>query len=113
MNIYKERFCFLSDFLSDYIEDIMKLDNLLMENGLNIPGINYESFSNKRKRYKMLVINLCRDVKVYNIFEKDLYEKLLKLKEFDKGKSENNSYRNTIQKVNKKEETVNMNDYES
>ena len=111
MNIYKERFCFLSDFLSDYIEDIMKLDNLLMEYGLNIPGVNYESFSNKRKRYKMLVINLCRDVKVYNIFEKDLYDKLVKLKEFEQGQSENNSYRNTIQKVNKKEETVNMNEF--
>ena len=113
MNIYKERFCVLSDFLSDYIEVIMKLDNILMEKGLNINGVNYESFSNKRKRYKLLVINLCRDVKVYNIFEKDLYEKLLRLKEFNQGKSENNSYRNTIQKVNKKEETVNMNEYES
>ena len=41
MNIYKERFCFLSDFLNDYIEDIMKLDNLLMDYGLNYPGINY------------------------------------------------------------------------
>ena len=30
----------------------------------------------------MLVINLCRDVKVYNIFEKELYEKLVKLKDF-------------------------------
>ncbi len=113
MNIYKERFCYLSDFLSDYIEDIMKLDNLLMEYGLSIPGVNYESFSNKRKRYKMLVINLCRDVKVYNIFEKDLYDKLVRLKEFEQVHSENNSYRNTIQKVNKKEETVNMNEYDN
>jgi hypothetical protein len=113
MNIYKERFCYLSDFLSDYIEDIMKLDNLLMEYGLSIPGVNYESFSNKRKRYKMLVINLCRDVKVYNIFEKDLYDKLVKLKEFEQVHSENNSYRNTIQKVNKKEETVNVNEFDN
>ena len=112
MNIYKERFCFLSDFLNDYIEDIMKLDNLLMDYGLNIPGINYETFTNKRKRYKMLVINLCRDVKVYNIFEKDLYEKLVKLKEFEQ-QSGNNSYRNTIQKVSKKEQTVNINEYDN
>ena len=102
MNIYKERFCFLSDFLGDYIGDIMRIDNLLMEFGLNSPNINFESFCNKRKRYKMLVINLCRDVKVYNIFEKDLYDKIMKIKEFEQGYSENNSYRNTVQKVNKK-----------
>ena len=113
MNIYKERFCFLSDFLNAYIEDIMKLDNLLMEYGINIPGINYDSFINKRKRYKMIVINLCRDVKVYNIFEKDLYNKLVKLKEFEQGKSENNSYRNTIQKVKKKEEALIIDEFEN
>ena len=101
MNIYKERFCFLSDFLGDYIEDIMKIDNLLMELGLNSPNINYDSFCNKRKRYKMLVINLYRDVKVYNIFEKDLYDKIMKIKESEQGYSENSSYRNTVQKVNK------------
>lgn len=60
----------------------------------------------------MLVINLCRDVKVYNIFEKDLYEKLVKLKEFEQ-QSGNNSYRNTIQKVSKKEQTVNINEYDN
>ena len=113
MNVYKERFCVLSDFLRNYIEDIMSLDNLLMEYGLNIPGINYDSFSNKRKRYKMLVGNLCRDVKVYNIFEKNLYDELVKLKGFEAIQSENNSYRNTIQKVNKKEETVNINDIDN
>ena len=112
MNIYKERFCFLSDFLGDYIEDIMKIDNLLMEYGLNSQNINYESFSNKRKRYKMLVINLCRDAKVYNIFEKGLYDRIMKFKEFEQGPSESSSYRNTIQKVNKNE-IVNFNNFDS
>ena len=112
MNIYKERFCFLSDFLNDYIEDIMKIDNLLMEYGLNSQNINYESFSNKRKRYKMLVINLCRDAKVYNIFEKGLYDRIMKFKEFEQGPSESSSYRNTIQKVNKNE-IVNFNNFDS
>ena len=102
MNIYKQRFCFISDFLSGYISDIMKLDNLLLDYGLDIQGINYDSFISKRKRYKMLVINLCREIKVYNIFEKQLYDKLNKLKEFEKEQSENNSYRNTIQKANRK-----------
>ncbi len=112
MNIYKERFCLLSDFLGDYIEDIMKIDNLLMEYGLNSQNINYESFSNKRKRYKMLVINLCRDAKVYNIFEKGLYDRIMKFKEFEQGPSESSSYRNTIQKVNKNE-IVNFNNFDS
>ena len=106
MNIYKERFCFISDFLSNYIEDIMKLDNLLIDNGVNIQGINYDSFSNKRKRYKMLVINLCRDIKVFNIFEKELYDKLIKLKELEKIQRDIN-YKNTNQKENKKEEITN------
>ena len=38
-----------------------------MDFRLNIPGINHETFSNKRKRYKILVINLCKDVKIYNL----------------------------------------------
>ena len=103
MNVYKERFCYLSDFLSVYIEDIMELDKLLMGHGLNIPGINYDSYSNKRIRYKMLVGNLLKEVKVFNKFEKELYDRIVKLKEYEE-QSENNSYRNTIQKVNKKEE---------
>ena len=34
MNLYKQRFCYLSDFLGNYIEDITNLDNLLMEFGM-------------------------------------------------------------------------------
>ena len=109
MNVYKERFCYLSDFLSVYIEDIMELDKLLMGHGLNIPGINYDSYSNKRIRYKMLVGNLLKEVKVFNKFEKELYDRIVKLKE-NEEQSENNSYRNTIQKVNKKEDYVNLDD---
>ena len=96
MNIYKDRFCFLSDFLNDYVEDIMKMDNILMEYGFDIPGINYESFSNKRKRYKMLVINLCREIKVYNIFEKELYDKLIKYKECQSNNDKLNNQRNIL-----------------
>ncbi len=56
MNIYKERFCYFSEFLTKYIEDIMTIDNYLV-NESNFWGLNeltnFESLGNKRKRYKM------------------------------------------------------------
>ena len=110
MNLYKQRYCYLSDFLSNYIEDITKLDNLLMEYGQNIQGLNYEVFWNKRKKYQMEVINLFKDIKKYNFFEKNLWDEIKNKKNYSETFNENNSYRNTVQKVNKKEETVNMNE---
>ena len=110
MNLYKQRYCYLSDFLSNYIEDITKLDNLLMEYGQNIQGLNYEVFWNKRKKYQMEVINLFKDIKKYNFFEKNLWDEIKNKKNYSETFNENNSYRNTVQKINKKEETVNMNE---
>ena len=110
MNLYKQRYCYLSDFLSNYIEDITKLDNLLMEYGQNIQGLNYEVFWNKRKKYQMEVVSLFKDIKKYNFFEKNLWDEIKNKKNYSETFNENNSYRNTVQKVNKKEETVNMNE---
>ena len=110
MNLYKQRFCYLSDFLANYIEDITKLDNLLMECGTNIQGLNYEVFWNKRKKYQMQVNNLFREIKKFNYFEKTLWEEIKNKKSNIDSFNDNNSYRNTVQKVNKKEETVNMNE---
>ena len=41
-----------------------------MEYGSNIPGLNYEGFWNKRKKYQMQVVNLFREIKKFNFFEK-------------------------------------------
>ena len=108
MNLYKQRFCYLSDFLSNYIQDITKLDNFLMEYGSNIPGLNYEGFWNKRKKYQMQVVNLFREIKKFNFFEKNIWDEI-------KNKRNNldvlnDSYRNTVQKVNKKDEIFNINE---
>ena len=95
MNLYKQRFCYLSDFLSNYIQDITKLDNFLMEYGANIQGLNYEVFWNKRKKYQMQVINLFREIKN----QRNNLDGL------------NDSYRNTVQKVNnKKDDGFNINE---
>ena len=110
MNLYKQRFCYLSDFLGNYIGDITKLDNLLMEYGPNIPGLNYEVFWNKRKKYQMQVISLFKDIKKYNFFEKKLWDEMKNKRNNLEGFNDNNSFRNTVQKVNKKEDTLNMND---
>ena len=110
MNIYKQRFCYLADFLGSYIEDITKLDNLLLECSSSTQGINYDVFWNKRKRYQMQVVNLFREIKIYNYFEKNLWDDIKNKKNSIDGVSENNSYRNTVQKVNKKEDTLKMKD---
>ena len=110
MNIYKQRFCYLSDFLGQYIEDITQLDNLLMEFSNSTQAINYDVFWNKRKRYQIQVVNLFREIKIYNYFENNLWDEIKSKKNSIDGISENNSYRNTVQKVNKKEDTLNMND---
>ena len=108
MNLYKQRFCYLSDFLSNYIQDITKLDNFLMEYEANIQGLNYEVFWNKRKKYQMQVINLFREIKKFNFFEKNLWDKIKNQRNNLDGL--NDSYRNTVQKVNKKDEIFNINE---
>ena len=111
MNLYKQRFCYISDFLSNYIEDITRLDNILMEYGVNIQGLNYDVFLNKRKKYQMQVASLFKDIQKYNFFEKNLWDEIKNKKNNIDGFNENNnSFRNTVQKVNKKEETLNMNE---
>ena len=108
MNLYKQRFCYLSDFLSNYIQDITKLDNFLMEYGSNVPGLNYEVFWNKRKKYQMQVVNLFREIKKFNFFEKNLWDEIKNKRNNLDGL--NDSYRNTVQKVNKKDEIFNINE---
>ena len=109
MNLYKQRFCYLSDFLSNYIQDITKLDNFLMEYGANIQGLNYEVFWNKRKKYQMQVINLFREIKKFNFFEKNLWDEIKNQRNNLDGL--NDSYRNTVQKVNnKKDDGFNINE---
>ena len=109
MNLYKQRFCYLSDFLSNYIQDITKLDNFLMEYGANIQGLNYEVFWNKRKKYQMQVINLFREIKKFNFFEKNLWDEIKNQRNNLEGL--NDSYRNTVQKVNnKKDDAFNINE---
>ena len=109
MNLYKQRFCYLSDFLGNYIEDITKLDNILMEYGTSTQGLNYEVFWNKRKRYQMQVINLFREIKKFNFFEKNLWEEIKNKRNSIDGYN-NNSFRNTVKRANKKEDTLNMNE---
>ena len=109
MNLYKHRFCYISDFLINYIEDITRLDSILMEYGVNIPGLNYEVFWDKRKKYQMQVANLFKEIQKYNFFEKNLFEEIKNKKNISDGFNDN-SFRNTVQKVNKKEETLNMNE---
>ena len=109
MNLYKQRFCYLSDFLGNYIEDITKLDNILMEYGTSIQGLNYEVFWNKRKRYQMQVINLFREIKKFNFFEKNLWEEIKNKRNSLDGYNDN-SFRNTVKRANKKEDTLNMNE---
>ena len=109
MNLYKQRFCYLSDFLGNYIEDITKLDNILMEYGTSTQGLNYEVFWNKRKRYQMQVINLFREIKKFNFFEKNLWEEIKNKRNSIDGYNDN-SFRNTVKRVNKKEDTLNMNE---
>ena len=107
--LYKQRFCYLSDFLSNYIQDITKLDNFLMEYGANIQGLNYEVFWNKRKKYQMQVINLFREIKKFNFFEKNLWDEIKNQRNNLDGL--NDSYRNTVQKVNnKKDDGFNINE---
>ena len=109
MNLYKQRFCYLSDFLGNYIEDITKLDNILMEYGTSTQGLNYEVFWNKRKRYQMQVINLFREIKKFNFFEKNLWEEIKNKRNSIDGYNDN-SFRNTVKRANKKEDTLNMNE---
>ena len=103
MNVYKERFCVLSEFLYEYIEDIMKADKFIVENCSNSIDINFDEFANKRKSYRLLIINLLQDIKKYGAFENDLYNNLVKIRENYPQQSESSSIRNTIQKVVKKE----------
>ena len=76
---------------------------------MNIPGLNYEVFCNKTKKYQMQVANLFKEIQKYNFFEKNLFEEIKNKKNISDGFNDN-SFRNTVQKVNKKEETLNMNE---
>ena len=57
----------------------------------------------------MQVANLFKEIQKYNFFEKNLFEEIKNKKNISDGFNDN-SFRNTVQKVNKKEETLNMNE---
>ena len=80
-----------------------------MEYEANIQGLNYEVFWNKRKKYQMQVINLFREIKKFNFFEKNLWDEIKNQRNNLDGL--NDSYRNTVQKVNnKKDDGFNINE---
>ena len=58
----------------------------------------------------MQVVNLFKDIKKFNLFEKNIWDEIKNKRNNSEGFNDNNSYRNTIQKVNKKEELSNMNE---
>ena len=54
---HKESFCLISEFLSDYMEEIIRMDTALIktqEQNIVIPGIDYESLSKKRNKYAII-----------------------------------------------------------
>ena len=76
---HKESFCLISEFLSDYIEEIIRMDTALIktqEQNIVIPGIDYESLSKKRNKYKSELASLFKDFNAYTKHEMEINKEI-------------------------------------
>ena len=76
---HKESFCLISEFLSDYMEEIIRMDTALIktqEQNIVIPGIDYESLSKKRNKYKSELASLFKDFNAYTKHEMEINKEI-------------------------------------
>ena len=79
LNLYKERFCLCSDILNEYLNDIYKMDEIILKNEYKIPEFDFDQLIEDRKQYKSLIYNVINDFKRFTNNEREIYNKLVKL----------------------------------
>lgn len=79
LNISKIKFCVVTENLSEYVNDLTKMDEILIkyqvEGAFNL-GINYDNIINKRNKYKTILENLFNDLQKLATLEEDLIEQI-------------------------------------
>ena len=104
LKIYREKFLLLSEFLEDCIEDVRFMDEIICSIDkspnklLLFSNVDLDSVSYKRKNYKLELDEYKKFLKESSIYEKMLYEQILKNQEDQKNKFKNDYYIGTDDK---------------
>lgn len=119
LKIQREKFLLLSEFLEESIDDVKIMDEIICtvdksQNKLLLfANIDLDSLSYKRRNYKLDLENFKTNLKDASLYEKEVYEEIVKLQDEQKAKFKNDYYIGTDDKQvlsfrEKKEEVKNL-----
>jgi hypothetical protein len=119
LKIQREKFLLLSEFLDESIDDVKIMDEIICsvdksQNKLLLfANIDLDSLSYKRRNYKLDLENFKTNLKDASLYEKEIYEEIVKLQDEQKAKFKNDYYIGTDDKQilsfrEKKEEVKNL-----
>ena len=96
-NLHREKYLTIIEFLTMNLKDIYEIDKLFehvmgMEKGsrmLLFSDVNLDSLTVKRRNYKTTMNNFFKTIKDYSLFEKSIYDDIVKIQNNQKEKFKN------------------------
>ena len=96
-NLHREKYLTIIEFLTMSLKDILTIDKFF-EHVVNMDknsrvmlfsDVNLDSLTVKRRNYKSLMSNFFENIKEYNLFEKSIYDEIVKIQNEQKEKFKN------------------------
>ena len=96
-NLHREKYLTLIEFLTMSLKDIYTIDKFFEHvNGMEknsrvmlFSDVNLDSLTVKRRNYKTLMSNFFENIKEYSLFEKSIYDEIVKIQNEQKEKFKN------------------------
>lgn len=99
LNLHKRRVSFIMELLCAYVEDMRKIDKILLKaynTELGLCLINYDVFNEKRNNYSEQLKQFFQEFQVYSRYEIDLHNNINKKMNEKREKSYIEGDQNTI-----------------
>ena len=96
-NLHREKYLTLIEFLTMSLKDILTIDKFF-EHVVNMDknsrvmlfsDVNLDSLTVKRRNFKTLMSNFFQNIKEYSLFEKSIYDEIVKIQNDQKEKFKN------------------------
>ena len=96
-NLHREKYLTLIEFLTMSLKDIHTIDKFFEHvNGMEknsrvmlFSDVNLDSLTVKRRNFKTLISNFFEEIKEYSLFEKSIYDEIVKIQNDQKEKFKN------------------------
>ena len=96
-NLHREKYLTLIEFLTMSLKDIHTIDKFFEHvNGMEknsrvmlFSDVNLDSLTVKRRNFKTLMSNFFQNIKEYSLFEKSIYDEIVKIQNDQKEKFKN------------------------